>query len=419
MTTAGKQPQTNPYLPLHAAYLFCMLGGLIPMLINGPSDFRDFVSDRSQLTNVIYLGIHALYAPLILTNLRSVQHSASRLILPTILTLYVTASVFWSLDPIRSIVIGVFLLLQLITLYYIFSTTRYEDFVRAFSWACFAAAALSFVLIFGVPSYGRMTHVFPGAWQGIFIHKNVLGRFAIFSTGLFMALCRTRSSAFNLAGLAMSVALAIGTGSATAILGLVGCALIFVALWNRRLLVPTAAVGSGVLLFYFLATPLLRQIPELFGKSQTLSGRTTIWAAAIEAIMDRPLLGYGMGAFWGSDYASRIRGLAGWFVPHAHNGFLEIGLQIGIIGMILMTAVILKGAAAAFRSAQAGGRISDWPLYVVFFAVLYGAGEANFLRPNSFVQVALFAVLAYATRQARQPARSGRLGLPPRSLPAR
>ena len=65
-----------------------------------------------------------------------------------------------------------------------------------------------------------------------------------------------------------------------------------------------------------------------------------IWSLVLGSIAKRPLLGYGYYAFWQGlkgESANVIVG-AHWVFGYAHNGILEIWLQLGLVG----TAAILR-----------------------------------------------------------------------------
>lgn len=100
-------------------------------------------------------------------------------------------------------------------------------------------------------------------------------------------------------------------------------------------LVPFAAIASG------------------FPVSDAPDGptRAEIWGAALRLLAERPLLGVGFGAF--QDAAARL-GPAWAEVPHAHNLLLQIGLDLGLPGLLAFFGLLLATARAAlfaFRAA--------------------------------------------------------------------
>jgi exopolysaccharide production protein ExoQ len=122
---------------------------------------------------------------------------------------------------------------------------------------------------------------------------------------------------------------------------------------------------------------------SMLGKDTTLSGRDVLWAAVWDFIKERPLLGYGYGAFWreSGDEARLIWASLGWYPPHAHNAVLELLLQFGVLGLIGVT--IYYGALwyRLFRAAAAGDMPGTAPLMAMMVAFLVqGVSEANMLH---------------------------------------
>src|SRR5262249_514880 len=68
------------------------------------------------------------------------------------------------------------------------------------------------------------------------------------------------------------------------------------------------------------------------GKDPSLTGRAELWVQVVDAIRSRFWLGHGYGAFWlGWDGESAlIWRVISWRPPTAHNGFLDMGLELGI-----------------------------------------------------------------------------------------
>ena len=77
---------------------------------------------------------------------------------------------------------------------------------------------------------------------------------------------------------------------------------------------------------------------SLLDKDPSLTGRTELWPYVIDAIMRRPLLGWGFTAFWSplNPYSIEISNLVRWGVPEAHNGLLQALLDVGVIGTALL-----------------------------------------------------------------------------------
>ncbi|MEB4615437.1 O-antigen ligase family protein, partial [Leucobacter sp. M11] len=75
----------------------------------------------------------------------------------------------------------------------------------------------------------------------------------------------------------------------------------------------------------------------LLGKSGDMTGRLEIWQKVIELAEQRPAFGWGWVSYW-PFWAEPFNGLdekVGLPVMHAHNAWLDVWLQLGIVGLVL------------------------------------------------------------------------------------
>lgn len=68
---------------------------------------------------------------------------------------------------------------------------------------------------------------------------------------------------------------------------------------------------------------------------ENFSGRIPLWQLCLEYIGKRPVVGYGFDSFWTPDHIKTISAHEGWAVPASHNGFLELLLGLGALGLAL------------------------------------------------------------------------------------
>lgn len=148
-----------------------------------------------------------------------------------------------------------------------------------------------------------------------------------------LTLALTRSSTVLVAGLAALVALGV-------------------LLLARRLtmrgrltlygLTAAAAAGAVVLAFAFRETLL-----DLLGRSDDLTGRLDIWAAVIGLAEQRPVLGWGWVSYWAPwvepfDDLVVINGVT---YLQAHNAWLDVLMQLGWVGLVVFTILIVTTGA--------------------------------------------------------------------------
>jgi exopolysaccharide production protein ExoQ len=139
-------------------------------------------------------------------------------------------------------------------------------------------------------------------------------------------------------------------------------------------LVVAAVVGvSFSVLFLGIGAAAL----EAMGRNPTLTGRTDIWRGLLQ-MSGNPLLGAGFESFWlGNQLQSAMGGLLRG-VNEAHNGYLEVFLNLGGIGVALLALLILTGyrnVVVALRREPDAGRFG---LALFVIAVVYSFTEAGF-----------------------------------------
>jgi exopolysaccharide production protein ExoQ len=77
------------------------------------------------------------------------------------------------------------------------------------------------------------------------------------------------------------------------------------------------------------------------GRDTTLTGRTELWSICLKFV-ENPLIGVGYDSFWLGKRLELIGDKLGWYPMQAHNGYIDVYLQIGIIGMFLLLGVLVS-----------------------------------------------------------------------------
>ena len=276
------------------------------------------------------------------------------------------------------------------------------------------------------PHLGTRTRPFPGhQWSGIYVNRNQLA--LAMSIGLlgavFLAWTSGRRRLAYVGAAVVFVFWIAVSGSRTgpvAIAATLGiCALVVVL---RRLLAATysPAVGAsylGAIVFSVgaLAYALLPTILQWLGRSPTLSKRTRIWELARWFASLKPWHGWGFDALWanrraigqaqaayGGTLAARPEGArpGGWPFA-AHNGYYEILIGLGALGLILLVCFLAFALWRAFKFAWAHGDImSLWPFAFLVFIVLVNCTESMFI-PSEALWALTVAAAVRATESAR------------------
>jgi len=133
---------------------------------------------------------------------------------------------------------------------------------------------------------------------------------------------------------------------------------------------------------------------QALGRDPTLTGRTDIWAAVIP-LARNPLVGAGFESFW---ISPRVHQKLWELIPglplnEAHDGYLEVYLNLGWVGVGLIVLILIDGynrAVKAFRREPALGALL---LAYVLAAMTYNVTEAGFRLMESCWIFFLLAVM--------------------------
>jgi exopolysaccharide production protein ExoQ len=207
--------------------------------------------------------------------------------------------------------------------------------------------------------------IFPelGDFRGIFSQKNVLGQ--VMAGGVLAALHGARIRGGRrfryICIIALCTIVAFMSKSATSILTIV------VFFWldilgrlylrggSFRIISICLAIVCVPIVIFFVTNA--DSIFELFGKDSTLTGRTMFWPFAIDNISKKPLLGWGFHAFWSPlnpivaqiDEAIRGDNWYTFYIVNAHNGMLELLLDIGFVGTSFFIFLWLRNFVMAVK----------------------------------------------------------------------
>jgi exopolysaccharide production protein ExoQ len=327
------------------------------------------------------------------------------------LVLYVAlaaVSVTWSVLPALSLRRSVGLAGTVVVGMYLAQRLRPLELLDALR-AATLIVAVSSLLLYASGSALALDEVH-GTLRGVLSTKNTLGRMmalGILASATTALLDGRLARRCTLSALPMLVALALtdSTGGSLVAAGVVVCmvaALLWRARAGRALLLAAVALSLGALAI-LLPQATAERVTGLVGEDATLTGRTEIWRLSLEAVGSRPVLGYGYEAFWeGSDVAARIQARLNWPVPSAHNGLLDVAVDLGLVGVVLAVLVLLTLVARGLRDVAAGfvpGAFLRLP--IAGLIVVSTMVESGLLQQNTLLTVLLVAALSMPGEQAR------------------
>jgi len=259
----------------------------------------------------------------------------------------------------------------------------------------FRLAAVACLALFIVaPSHAMATNYGTGSARGIFPHKNLFG--AAMALGLLVEWYAFDEGTFarltKFVSMGLLSGLLIVSRSVTSIVTVTVTILI---LWlfekfHRRYRIPLPAILlflAGIVVCVALLGIDTRAFTEVLGRSKDLTGRTDLWHSVGSMILARPLLGYGFSGFWGgaSIESYQVEKYVGWSPTYSHNGYLEILLNLGIVGCGLFLIFLWRGLIRGVHLAETRIVKEDlWPLAFLVFFVLHNFAECTIIWQNCF-----------------------------------
>jgi O-antigen ligase len=336
----------------------------------------------------------------------------------TVFYIYFAVSALWSDDPGGSFKRWFKLFGIIFVVSVILSEKDPREAIRAVYARCaIVLMPLSVVFIKYYPAWGR-SYSSGGApmINGVSQQKNSLGEMVmVFSLFLVWDYLETRPDGTKrlsgripwdrLALLLMGIYLLIISESKTSLLCLlIGLALLFGRGWfaSRTIsrMVFLAATSLPFLLFFTQQfTSIFTPILGALGRDATLTGRTDIWQHITSATVN-PLIGAGYFSFWGTKGGIALREvMQGASVHSAHDGYLDIYLDGGWIGVGLLFCLLIACGSRLIRGLRRGERLQDaqfryqWMRFAFLIVIIvYNLSESTFARlsPTWFTAVLLF-----------------------------
>jgi exopolysaccharide production protein ExoQ len=175
------------------------------------------------------------------------------------------------------------------------------------------------------------------------------------------------NSVTSMACFAMAIAIMIITTSPT--------------LGRRPLLVHSAVFGllsfAGAVLFLNVGAALV----ESLGRDPTITGRTALWQQLV-GMNPNVLFGAGFESFWLGPRIRRLWEIFAWEPNEGHNGYLEVFLNLGLVGVTLLTVVIATGYRNAIGLLRRDPEEGSLRLAYFVVGLSYSFTEAGFRIMN-------------------------------------
>jgi exopolysaccharide production protein ExoQ len=442
--------------------LAVLSNALLPLLWFDETIMPGARQQGSVLLRSLNAAVYALYAVRFLLNihareaLRYLVNNDWKFWLPVaaLLTLAL-ASMAWSSEPLVALRrafaligttgVGVYLALR-------YPPRMFLQLLLGVS-VVFAIASIAMVILWPEKGVMHVSTMFAdeheGRWRGVFLHKNHLASLMAVGVVVAAGVLRGRGSrlfvAVSILLLCMGILLVAESLTAlvatiVALLGMAILRLLAFGTHDRRenllaffpvLLLVTAVTlyqysqgtpeiateevsvvvaGSGADVHAVAPAASLQELQnrvkpqrEGFRRNATATGRLNMWRLSWDAIQLHPLRGYGYGTFWRTDGpAEQLWERSRFRMPHAHNGWVDVALQLGVPLTLLLVGWMLWLGARVLRGVR--GDCGEWDktaaitLFGLWLCLnVVNLAETVLFRQNEILSVLIFSIAVFTT----------------------
>jgi O-antigen ligase len=266
-------------------------------------------------------------------------------------------------------------------------------------------------------------------WVGLTMHKNNLGQVAmcsgLLSTWQILRHWATTKVTLDLLLLVLTLWVLAGSTtshSAAAILGFtVGLGALFgsqlvrkrtaqarrIVLRGTMILMLSAAFGYFVL--EALHTSPVEVLLQGAGRDATLSDRVFLWQDLLNNAAKNPVIGVGFGAFWVGRIGYALYPFPNWSrVTHTwrpaegHNGYIDVYVDLGLIGLALVIVVIVLALDGALNDLQNRFELGRFRVALLLGILTNNVAESSLLNGTHSLWFLFLLVAVHVPTQAQR-----------------
>ncbi len=329
---------------------------ILIFMYSGAFVHNDLLPISANLLTILALGLTIVLATFRLKAMFDIIWQSKSMLF---FLLLIVSSTLWSIIPDITLRRAIALAGASALGIYIASHYNLKQQITFYSRVLIFAVISSFVVSIVFPQNGVHQDLFHlGRWRGITLHKNILGEW----TGLCAVMLLFLSDEalkmrpqFKYFFALLSIILLIFTGSLTSLVsfGLIVVLFPVIVILRADFRLKTAIILyflAGVLLTTVIVTFNFAELLEQIGRTPTLSGRSVIWPVIVSLIAERPILGYGYMSFFVPDsYLLQSGFIEIWTPEHAHNVWLDIGVDFGLTGIIVLAYIMFRSLQQSYE----------------------------------------------------------------------
>jgi O-antigen ligase len=265
---------------------------------------------------------------------------------------------------------------------------------------------VTLTIVFTIP--GAIDPVF-GDWRGLTAHKNNLGQFGVILTVLSLMIYQNQKDNVKkylaLVFILLSIVITLGTYSSTSYTALFIFLLLSLIIYLIKGIFENTGVSnflsivlvlSSISVFaivFYLYPQITDSIQGIFGKSETFYDRGKLWQTMLWRISEHPILGCGFQGFWviTSHKVQLIYNTFLWLPIQAHNGYLDIINEVGIVGFLLFVIIVIRFIIISVRDKK----LDLWT-WLVILPLIINITESTFFRSGQITFI--FFMISYLSR---------------------
>jgi exopolysaccharide production protein ExoQ len=293
---------------------------------------------------------------------------------------------------------------------YLGSRYSFEEQLKIYAWSFGIGLFCSFLFALVIPTYGIMPS---GNWRGIYPHKNGLGEamFMSFLTFYFLSISAKQYRTLCKICCLLSVLIILLAQSATSLISVMfifttAQALKLVSLKSKKSIFALLILLISIAVSLFLIMINFNTILNVYDRDITLTGRTPLWEDLWGFIQQKPWLGYGFGTFFSSGHRETdiIWKVHTWIPPHAHNGFVQMWLDLGVIGLAVFS-VSYVGCIfnALFKYLLSKELKMLWVFLLLLYTIFFNLTEVSFLSQSTLWILSLAAIYSMKATSKIKP----------------
>lgn len=403
-------------LAFAALMLLTMLGPMMTYESTGASGAGNLIRQGGYLA-IALLTVFAIHAETKLSRLDAIPW-------PMLLALgWCWISLFWAIEPsisLRRIILTTLVIWSLFALVRAMGVDRTLLLVRI---ALVLTLLANYVAVYFDPMVGIHMVEEPGDgglmgdWRGYMAHKNMAGLITAMCVLFFLFHRGNMPRYIQLPVLAAAIFFLAMTSSRTSVA--VCAAAAVMGLMFTRYNFRYRGLAFTVLLGLVIAAAVVQNVYQdpflrTLNDPTAFTGRTVIWDALLRYYRDNPLLGSGYGSFWNVGPASPMnRYGTDWLinVQQAHNGFLDLLIQVGPVGLgLVVFATMVMPIIKLLTARQVEGSMGGLLFAVLVFCIGHNATETTLFDRDSIGQVFIILMIALLWTAASMRKSSSRAG---------